>query len=415
MKPSPTPAGVARVAHRANLAARAVVGLMTVAVAACAPPLSPLPFEPAGKSAVDDQDQAPNPSALGPFPVGVKTMVFTDDTRPAPKKPDGSPGEGNRAITVEIWYPAEESARGKPGESYVLYDYLPPDLQAKVGPADLGTLTTSAVRDAPPRSDRGPFPVVMFSHGKGGIRMQSTYYTVFLASHGYVVVAPDHPGDTIVELLEAGDVNVTSTAESYVDRPLDIEFLMDKLPDMKPVAPIMDLEKIGITGHSFGALTTMIVAGQDARAKVAVAQSPVGVALVTASTPPLEEFGKPLMIQSGTEDRTLPEDVDAQSLWDHMVAPRAWQSLTRAGHFTYSDLCIFDVNAIDQALAIDASNVLGDGCGPDNTPPATAFPLIRLGAVGFFNVHLRGSDASAKWVSQKAFDAQAPGESTLQQ
>ncbi len=373
-----------------------------------------MPFEPAGP------DAAPDPSTFGPFPVGVRTVTFVDDTRPAPPNGDGTPRDhDHRTLVTEIWYPADESARGKPGEDYVLYDALPADIQAQLGPADLGTLETTAVRDAAPRPDRGPFPVVLFSHGKGGIRMQSTYYTVALASHGYVVVAPDHEGDTIVDLLETGDVDFTTTTDSYIDRPIDIEFIADELaalPDDDPVKPLMDLDNMAVTGHSFGALTSMIVVGEDYRFHAAVAQSPVGVTLVTASTPgPLEELGKPLMIQSGGEDRTLPEDVDAQSLWDHMVAPRAWESLVRAGHFTYSDLCILDVAAIDDALAIDASNVLEDGCGPENIPPDEAFPLIRDGAIGFFNIHLRGSAGSKKWLTQSALDALATGEGTLQE
>ena len=55
-----------------------------------------------------------------------------------------------------------------------------------------GELATSAAADVAFRFDDGPYPVVFFSHGSGGIRMQSTYLTVALASHGYVVVSPDH-------------------------------------------------------------------------------------------------------------------------------------------------------------------------------------------------------------------------------
>ena len=60
-----------------TLAAFAAVGAL-----ACAPPLEPLPFQPAGKD-VDGKDSAPDPSALGPYPVGVKTMVFSRPMRRA--------------------------------------------------------------------------------------------------------------------------------------------------------------------------------------------------------------------------------------------------------------------------------------------------------------------------------------------
>ena len=399
--------------------------------AACDPPQplrSPLPFEPAGP------DATPDPAALGPFPVGVRTVTFVDDTRDAP-----AGYEGKRALTSEIWYPASEDARltgadDPRGTKYVIYDSLPESQREGLTPEDLGTLATIAVKDAPVRDvevregGRGAFPVIFFSHGKGGIRMQSTYYTVLLASHGFVVVSPDHQGDTIYDLLEAGDVDVTSTAEAYADRPLDIVFLMTEMdrliaehaaspvaPDAEGAAPlgaIMDMQRIGVTGHSFGALTSMIVGGQNVGVDAVVAQTPAGVGLVTGVTDvPLEEFGIPVMIQSAGEDQILPPELNAQSLWDHMVTPRAWVQLDRAGHFTYSDLCVFDVEAIDAAIDLDASNVLEDGCGPQNLQPDVAFRMINSTAIGWFNAHLRDSPSTlTKFVTSARLDEIGPGE-----
>jgi predicted dienelactone hydrolase len=48
--------------------------------------------------------------------------------------------------------------------------------------------------DAPVR--RGRHPVIVFSHGSCGLPTESTYYTTALASRGFVVVAPTHPGNT---------------------------------------------------------------------------------------------------------------------------------------------------------------------------------------------------------------------------
>jgi predicted dienelactone hydrolase len=394
-----------------------VAALSGPATIACDPPetLDPLPFEPAGP------DAAPDPSTVGPFPVGVRTVTFEDGTRDAP-----ATYEGKRSLTCEIWYPAVEDARlpdasDPRGTKYVIYDSLPESQREGLAPQDLGTLETIAVRDAAPRGDRGKFPVVFFSHGKGGIRMQSTFYTVLLASHGYVVISPDHQGDTINDLLEAGDVDVTSTAEAYADRPLDMIFLMTEMDRIileatDPLAPVLDMQRIGVTGHSFGALTSMIVGGQNVGVDVVVAQTPAGIGLVDGVTDvPLEEYGIPVMIQSAGEDQILPPELNAQSLWDHMVTPRAWLQLDRGGHFTYSDLCIFDVEAIDAAIDLDASNVLEDGCGPENIPPEVAFPMINNAAIGFFNRHLRESTGSDAFLTDERLEELGPGEGRILQ
>lgn len=361
----------------------------------------PLPFEPASAEA------APAPAEMGPFPVGVRTLTLKDPSRTTKGR------EGPRTLVTEVWYPAVEAARDAGNEDYVLYDSVPEDLRGTLVPEDLGMLSTSAVRDAAPRADRGAFPLIVFSHGKGGIRMQSTFYTVLLASHGYVVVSPDHEGDTLVDLLEEGDVDLT-TIDSFIDRPLDVSFLLDNylaLPDDHFLAGLIDVERVGATGHSFGALTSFVTAGNDWRVRAIVAHTPVGVGLVhVASEIPVERFGIPIMIQSAGLDRTLPSDLHAASLWEHMQAPRYWLELETAGHFTYSDMCVLDIETISEKLDINASNVLTDGCGPDNLATERAFPAINHYSVAFFNAYLRDSDGSLAYLDEEAGAALAGDE-----
>ena len=347
-------------------------------------PHADLPFAPAGP------DAAPEPGQMGPYAVGVRAIAFEDPTRHT----NGSAAP--RLLRTEIWYPAAESARGQI-ENYVLHDYLSPTQQAEIPPEALGNLETLAQRDAEIRANE-KFPVVLFSHGKGGIRMQSTFFTVQLASHGFIVVAPDHEGDTLRHLLDEGDIVISSTADSFFDRPLDISFLLNELekPTDNPLFSMMDLEKVGVSGHSFGALTAFRSAGFDARIDAVLAHTPVGIGLVELGLEvPVEDFGIPVMIQAGGMDRTLPADMHAVSVWEDMQAPAYYLMLNQAGHFTFSDLCILDVETIDAALEeIDASNVLTDGCGEDNISPARAFPAIRHYSIAFFNRWLRGSEMS---------------------
>src|SRR5687768_5421843 len=55
-----------------------------------------------------------------------------------------------------------------------------------------------ALRDAEPNRENAPYPLVVFSHGLGGFRFQSVFLMEHLASHGFVVIATEHPGSTVV-------------------------------------------------------------------------------------------------------------------------------------------------------------------------------------------------------------------------
>ena len=127
----------------------------------------------------------------------------------------------------------------------------------------------------------------------------------------------------------------------------------------------------------------------------------------------MAELTTPSLIQSATLDETLPEATNAKPLYETLPGPeKSWLSLRRAGHFTYSDLCVLDVDAISTAIDLDISNVLNDGCGPDALPTSVAFPVINTTAIGFFNQQLRGSGGSARYLDQATVDALAPGEAT---
>lgn len=371
----------------------------------------PLPFAPASA------DAAPHPGMLGPYPVGVRTETFVDTLRI-----DETTGEPRKLVT-EIWYPAVEAAREGPFQSYALYDRIPEDLREGLSPEDLGTLTTEAVRDAAPRADGVSFPVVVFSHGKGGLREQSNYFTVFLASHGYVVASPDHQGDTTVDLLrelvEDGDLQEDTVMEAMAERPDDVVALLDLLREGlgadDPLRPLLDFERVGCAGHSFGAYTCLVAGTIDYRVDAVVAHAPPSQDVVQLQSSVLmEEMPRPVLVQSAGLDRTLPEDTNAAALVSHLPAGQTWWlSLDAAGHFTYSDLCVLDVEAIDAALEIDASNTLTDGCGVENIATELAFPAIRTSAIGFLNAQLRDSTGSMEFLSQSALDEVAPGTGTF--
>ncbi len=344
-------------------------------------------------------DNAIDPSLPGPYPVGVMTIEFVDPTR-----------EGGRSLVTEIWYPATDDAIGMDTVTYTVEDIFRPDAIEVLGNDLSSELVTTAVRDAPMRSDDGPYPVVFFSHGSGGIRMQSTYYTVDMASHGYVVVAPDHVGNTLSDIIVTGDLTTEDLVASLGNRPDDLFYVREELElldDEDPLAEIMDFEHVGVTGHSFGALTSIRWMGLGADVDAVVAQAPpsMGVTWLTIGTP-LADFTTPLQLQVGGVDDTTPP-ADAQSVWDEASSPRARMTLSNAGHFTFSDMCSLDAQDIAAVAELGVADALDDGCTDANTDPAIAGATIRHYGIGFFNVYLRGSTPTLDLLTQGAGEALA--------
>ena len=373
--------------------------IVLLALAACGPAkVDPLPFAPAGPSA------APDPTKPGPFPVGVRTVTYEDTGR---RKPDGTP----RILKTEIWYPATQATRGKDGTSYDITEYFTDEQRVQIGDA-VPLLVTPAVRDAPVAKAHGPFPLVIFSHGQAAVRYQSTFYTVLLASHGFVVVSTDHEGGTLYDVVRG---SLQNTAAGIETRPGDVMYLLNRLSRLKEDDPLfgtLDLDRIGVTGHSFGAVTSLRVAVLDPRVKAIVPQAPTSteVAWLALPGPPTLEI--PVEIQAAGDDHTLEWDTNAALAWSAVHHPRWLLDILHGGHFTFSDLCALDLASIADKVKIDipGANIkktLSDGCGPTSPPAVVAQPLINHFAIAFFNGQLRGSPGSLELLDQAHADALA--------
>lgn len=110
-------------------------------------------------------------------------------------------------------------------------------------------------------------PVILLSHGLGSSRSAYTYFAQHLASHGFVVAVPEHPGSSVKQWrsLLRGDTDVISNPNEFVDRPLDIQFVLDRLTTMNQqdaaLKGRMNLKSVGMMGHSFGGYTALSIAG----------------------------------------------------------------------------------------------------------------------------------------------------------
>jgi predicted dienelactone hydrolase len=173
------------------------------------------------------------------------------------------------ALTVK--YPAapmpEVMALHKPGtftwqvSSFDLTDNSPRRLQIskkpRQFPADLYV----------PRESFRAMPLIVISHGLGGGRTAFKYFAEHLASHGYVVAVPEHPGSSgkqFEDLLNNKETDVSRPTE-FIDRPLDISFLLDELLKRNETDPALkgriNPDQIGVLGHSYGGYTAIALAG----------------------------------------------------------------------------------------------------------------------------------------------------------
>ena len=144
-------------------------------------------------------------------------------------------------------------------------------------------------------ADRHPAPVVLFSHGLGGSREGSAYLGEQWSARGYVVVVVQHPGSDDAVWRDAppaermAALKKAANLQNTLLRFGDIPAVLDQLERWNrasdsPLAGRLDLKRTGMSGHSFGAVTTQGVSGQrtalgaasftDARIKAAILMSP---------------------------------------------------------------------------------------------------------------------------------------------
>lgn len=108
-------------------------------------------------------------------------------------------------------------------------------------------------------------PVVVYSHGYGETRTASAPFLKLLASYGFVVAAPEHIGSDyqFQQDLLTGLRQESFAVSEFVDRPLDISYVLDTLEQQNAAefGGRLNLQQVGVVGHSFGGYTVLALAG----------------------------------------------------------------------------------------------------------------------------------------------------------
>ncbi|MBN2493132.1 MAG: hypothetical protein JXR96_00970 [Deltaproteobacteria bacterium] len=349
-----------------------------------------------------DSAAAYPPDEWGPFDIGVRKERFYDADR-------------NRWLETLIWYPAVPHG---PEDSKIRYFLL---LEGN-GYEDLAVDTSEA-----------PYPLVLFSHGNKGVNFQSFSFTSYLASHGFFVAACNHSGNTMFENPDDQEM-----AQIALDRPIDIAFVLTKLTELAgqtddPFHGCIDVQALGMSGHSFGGYTALVVSGgvidvDAARQRCeAGSESDVfcpyirfwpagqqisrpaelsGVLCGLAMAPGgygafgddgLAEIHTPTMIMAGLIDEWMPIDVEPRPIYDALSPPAYKLEIDQAGHMNFTDICRIPLNQLIPDLA--------EMCDPDiYLDVDRSYEMIQPFSVAFFRKHLRGETAMDAYLSSAYAD-----------
>ncbi len=227
------------------------------------------------------------PKPAGPHNVGSEIFRWTDSQRPETLTANPS---DHRQVIAQAWYPSDAS-----NGPAVPYFEAQGNLPGSVGGmpsfmfASFGSVRTHATLGVPVSAAQKTWPVLLFSPGLSNPRELYTALCADLASRGYVVIALSAPYESAVSVLARGQVVGQIThpdvmgppphpaIERLIDiRTADSSFALDqlsRLAQLEPNSPLaghLDLQHVGIVGHSIGGATAVQVMATDPRFKVGV-------------------------------------------------------------------------------------------------------------------------------------------------
>jgi predicted dienelactone hydrolase len=303
-----------------------------------------------------------SPAPTGRYSVGTVTRFLVDDSRRELYSGIDEP----RQFVIQVWYPAKPGRGAKPAlwmpDARQLGRLISAWIKMPRFFLDHASLVRShSYQDAPLDASGGAYPVLLFSHGWGGFRAQNTYQTQELASHGYVVVGIEHPYGSMVTVFPDGRVvRNNPSALPYRDpepqylpaaRKLasqwagDIGFALDYLAAVNRSDPggrltgALDMDRIGLFGHSTGAGAVLEFIGTDHRPRACLAEdiyfAPVSERVLgTPLTQPLVF----MFSQAWADDRESDNNRTLRKLERSLRGPYYVMSVRGTTHYDFTDL-----------------------------------------------------------------------------
>jgi predicted dienelactone hydrolase len=259
----------------------------------------------------------------------------------------------------------------------------------------------------------GTYPVVVLSHGAGGWWDANLAQAQHLASHGYVVLALEHTGSNTAAMkqglrldknlesnLKANLIAITRNRDEVLGRPKDVRFAIDMAEAWNrshaELEGKLDLTRIGMLGHSFGAYTTLVTCGarvaldwlapavapgkglgpdlSDKRIKACVALSPQGPGEPYFIESSFATIDRPMLGITGSNDVSQDLPPENRRRFFALMPPgeKVFMWLANADHNGFSD------STGSGRLSLKSSS------------RKDVQPVVRSATLLFFEAHLRG-------------------------
>jgi pimeloyl-ACP methyl ester carboxylesterase len=357
------------------------------------------------------------PAPAGHFAVGrtTYTWVNNDETDELALSPGAK-----REVVAWMWYPSVAATTATPAE------YLPAPwrkaleensgvLMGQLLTRDLALVRTHSTPDPDVSPEQRSYPVVILRAGGGALTTDFTTLAEDLASHGYIVVGFDAPYRTFVVVLldnrvvirpPANDPENLSAdqANRLINRLLpmwtsDTAFVVSQLEQLNAADPSgkltgrLDMQRLGMFGHSFGGATALQFCHDDPRCKAGIDLDGAPYGNVVQ-----EGLKQPFLFILSDHSRELADPasrqihLDLQSIYDRLPSGRLFITIRGANHFSFSDQML-----VKSHYVIGMMRLLGVGGLEGRRGLAITAEYVHT----FFDVYLKDAPAvSLKKVSQ---------------
>lgn len=270
-----------------------------------------------------------------------------------------------------------------------------------------------------PKQGAGPSPVILFSHGLGSSRHRYAYLGEHWARHGYVSVHMQHQGsdENVYKgtlFIRRALLRAANNPRASLDRPPDISFVLDRLAEVNhadsPLRGRLDLERVGMAGHSFGGFATLAVAGQifrnaegnelklvDRRIKAAFIMSPSAPFKRLQPEDTFDRIAIPCLHMTATEDESplgLTTKADRRAAFDGIKK---------------ADQYLITFQGGDHAIFTDQKRPFGNGDKDE-----LFRELIQVSSTAFWDAYLKEDRKARLWLADGGLAARLAADGVLE-